>query len=202
MTDEPVDPDATPVEGTRVNRAWDAYRDPTSRVQGPTIRQIAGVPRRNAPSKSGSARALTFALAGAFVMLAALYAADMAAPSIFSGLRNIASSPRTTAQQTSPSQRGHSTHNAPKATGPGPVLTTLSPQSATPGSTIELIGTGFFSADHEIVARVAGSPAPTRCPTEERCYVVLPAAPKGVSETSIQIVTETGTSNSLAIHYG
>ena len=153
-------------------------------------------------ARGGSARVVALILAGALIMLAALLVADVAAPSIFNGLRNITPTPRVVGNQTAPSHGGHRSHNAPKPSGTGPVLTALSPESATPGSTIELVGSGFFSADHAIVARVAGSPAPTRCPTEQRCYVVLPAAPKGVTETSVQIVTETGTSNSLTIHYG
>ncbi|MGB9111909.1 MAG: IPT/TIG domain-containing protein [Acidimicrobiales bacterium] len=201
MAHEEFDPDATPIEGTRPVRASGGYPGTTLRVQRSTIRQIAGARRRNAPERRGFARPLALILAGVLVMLAALAVADLAAPSIFDGLRNISGTPRAPAKQVAPSQRAH-THNAPKETGPGPVLTALSPESATPGATIELIGSGFFSANHEIIARVAGNPAPTRCPTEKTCYVVLPAAPKGATETSVQIITETGSSNSLSIHYG
>ena len=133
-------------------------------------------------------------------MLVALLVADLTAPSIFDSLRNIAATPN-------PKQAHHpaptwSVRHAPKPSGDAPVLTGLSPESATPGSTIELNGTGFFSADNQITARVAGEPAPTRCPTRERCFVVLPAASKGVTEAWIRIVTEAGSSNSLPVRYG
>ena len=161
--------------------------------------------RGHSSRRIGIPRALVFALVGSLLMLTALLIADLTAPSIFDSLRNIVATPNS--KQThhfapAPSAQHAPKTHAPKPSAHAPVLTGLSPESATPGSTIELSGTGFFSANNEITARVAGTPAPTRCPTRQSCLVVLPAASKGATETSIQIVTEAGSSNSLPIRYG
>jgi hypothetical protein len=197
MPNESFDPDATPVEGTRPTRAWNRPVTTGSWPLPPSVRRLAGGHDDDGPGRSAS-RAFAFVLGGALAILIVLEIANLSAPSLFSGLRNVAQAPHEGHKQGQPT-RHHS--RATTSRGSGPVLSAISPQTATPGSTVELTGSGFFSANHQIVARVAGAPAPTRCPTEETCYVVLPAAPRGTSESSVQLVTETGTSNSLEIRY-
>lgn len=145
-------------------------------------------------------------LAGSLVLLSVLLIVQFVFPSAFGGLRNTAA----THNRTIPRARHHSTNSHPvhkvhkvlTSSGPGPVLNSLSPTQAKAGSTIVLSGSGFFSASHQVVARIDGQPAPTSCPTTQRCLVVLPAAPKGATQASVEVVTESGRSNTLTIHYG
>lgn len=199
MGNESFDPDATPVDGTHVARPARMRAVPTARDEHLSGRGTARGRRESASFHFAIPQALAFFLGGSLVLLGALLITEISAPSMFSGLRNIASAPRAPHHQPVPTR---SVHHVPKPSGHGPVLTGLSPEIAMPGSTIELSGTGFFSANDEIVVRVAGHPAPTRCPTEQRCFVVLPAAPKGTTESTVQVVTESGASNSLSIRYG
>jgi IPT/TIG domain len=198
MSNESFDPDATPVDGTRATRAWNRPTTTGLRPLPPSVRRLAR--HDDDGSRLGISKTFAFVLAGALVILIALVIINLSAPSLFSGLRNVTKTPHGSRKHAPAA--GHHSSPGTKPSGPGPVLTAISPQTATPGSTIELSGSGFFSANHQIVARVAGAPAPTRCPTEELCYVVLPTAPKGTSESSVQLVTETGTSNSLEVRYG
>lgn len=202
MTFPDPDPDATPVDGTRAVRPRLTRPALALRPDG-RIRRIGGAGRGEEP-QGGPARTLGYVLGTLFVVLFAAFVVDVASPSAFNGLRNLARSPHSAS---GPHQRGRDSRpgtttrqTAPK--GPGPVLTGLSPQSAKPGTTVVVTGSGFFSANHRIVARVAGQPAPTSCPSSQRCLVVLPAAPKGASTATVQIVTEDGASNTLTIHYG
>jgi hypothetical protein len=194
------DPDATPVDGTqsvrpRLTRPGFALR-PDER----SIRRLGGA-AAGPVSEAGPSRALSYVLGTLFVVLFASLVAELAAPSIFEGLRDMAPVPRTVIHRTAARISHHGTRPSLPA-GSGPVLSGLSPASATPGSTVVVTGSGFFSADHQIVARVAGQPAPTTCPSRERCLVVLPSAPKGATATTVQIVTENGASNTLTIRYG
>ncbi len=199
MREVSFDPDATPVDGTHVVRRTSAHVV-TAPATERSIRRVGHDQRASAPKRPSATRAITLVLAGAFVLFAALLIADVTAPSIFSGLRNVGRTPHSSNHVSVPTTSAP--HQAQKPTGPGPVLSGVSPQSAKAGSTIVLSGSGFFSKNSQINAKVAGQPAPVTCPSTQRCLVVLPAAPKGATEVAVQIVTETGTSNSLEVHYG
>jgi IPT/TIG domain len=199
MENESFDPDATPVEGTRATRRSATAASP---ALPPRVRRFEGAGHNDGPGRVGVSKALVFTLGGVLVVLIVLAIVDLTAPSLFSGLRNTSRSPHLVHGHIAPAASQRVRHPKTRQSGSAPVLTSISPQIAAAGSTVELTGTGFFSTNNQIVARVAGNPAPTRCPTEELCYVVLPEAPKGTAESSIEIVTASGTSNSLEVRYG
>lgn len=79
-----------------------------------------------------------------------------------------------------------------------PVITALSARSAVPGQTFTLSGTGFYSANGVIVASFGTHPAPTQCPTRERCLVTVPTRAKLSGVYQLRLRTESGTSNALS----
>lgn len=77
-----------------------------------------------------------------------------------------------------------------------PVLSSISPRTGRPGQTVTLSGRGFFSTDGVVITTFVGHPAPTRCPTRERCLVTVPRKPSG--SYSVSLHTESGASNALS----
>jgi hypothetical protein len=77
-----------------------------------------------------------------------------------------------------------------------PVLLSVSPRTGHSGERITVSGTGLFSKDGLIVATFGIRPAPTRCPTRQRCFVIVPSKLHGTFP--LRIHTESGTSNALS----
>jgi hypothetical protein len=79
------------------------------------------------------------------------------------------------------------------------VITGLSPASGAAGQKVTITGSDFLSADNTIVAYFGSSPAPTSCPSADECVA---SAPSGLSgAVSVQVRTETGTSNAATFSY-
>jgi hypothetical protein len=76
-----------------------------------------------------------------------------------------------------------------------PVLTSLKPAAGPVGSTVDVIGTGLYSANRVVVAWFGTRGAPTRCPTNKLCIVTVPSRISG--SVAVRIHTETGWSNAL-----
>lgn len=82
-----------------------------------------------------------------------------------------------------------------------PQLTGISPMSGVPGEDVVVTGTNLFSADGEILAHFAGAPAPTTCPGQHSCTLVVPADPTSSATVGVTITTQSGTSNALTFTY-
>ena len=80
----------------------------------------------------------------------------------------------------------------------GLVLQALSPGIGSPGQQITLSGSGFMGANGYIAATFDGAVVPTRCPTEQTCFVTIPA---GSGEATVRLRTSAGESNSLVFHF-
>jgi hypothetical protein len=108
-----------------------------------------------------------------------------------------ASNPSTTLPGTTlPGTAGHS---APRSNATsGLVLESLSPGVGSAGQRITLSGSGFIGANGYIAATFDGVVAPTRCPTEQTCFVTTPA---GSGEATVRLRTSAGESNSLIFHF-
>ncbi len=83
-----------------------------------------------------------------------------------------------------------------------PVLRTLDPSSGTAGQVVTISGTNLFSANGQVQATFDGQQAPTSCPTETSCSVIVPALPGGPHTVVVTVSTESGTSNALTFSYG
>lgn len=99
------------------------------------------------------------------------------------------------------------TMTAPRITTPstptagGPELTSLTPAEGSAGQSVVISGANFFSADGYIQAFFGGQEAPTSCPGQTSCTVVVPVLsgpPRGVQVT---VTTESGTSNAVSFYY-
>lgn len=73
--------------------------------------------------------------------------------------------------------------------------------SGAPGEDVVVTGTNLFSADGEILAHFAGAPAPTTCPGQHSCTLVVPVDPTASATVSVTITTQSGTSNALTFTY-
>ncbi len=171
------------------------------------------VPRRPTPHDFRSRRWFRFVMAGAFVALAAIVVGVALSSSGPTNSRHAAaertrrgqstrpSSRKTrTSRTTSPTKPNTTTTTRPASSTHGPVLSSLEPDTGAAGETVILSGTAFTSANGTIVATFDSRPAPTRCPSEGRCLVTVPAGLKGSVEVRLQ--TESGSSNPLVFHYG
>lgn len=83
--------------------------------------------------------------------------------------------------------------------GGAPVIASITPTAGPVGSTITLTGTGFASANGQILATFNGHPAPTRCPDEQHCTVTVPGGLSG--SVVLQVKTSGGASNSVTFQY-
>lgn len=91
---------------------------------------------------------------------------------------------------------------APAAAGGAPVIASLAPAQGAAGTTVTVSGTNLISADGQIVATVAGQPAPTTCPSPTTCTVVVPSLPPTAPASEpLTLSTATGPSNTLNFTY-
>ncbi|MGP0032171.1 MAG: IPT/TIG domain-containing protein [Acidimicrobiales bacterium] len=90
----------------------------------------------------------------------------------------------------------------PTAAGGTPVLSSLSPAAGGAGQTVTISGSGFLSANGQIVASFGGQVAPTDCPDQTTCVVSVPDMGGLSSAVPVTVTTDTGTSNTLTFDYG
>jgi len=89
------------------------------------------------------------------------------------------------------------------ATGGGvPVLSSLVPSSGTAGQVVVISGVNLFSADGQVLARFDRQAAPTKCPVQTSCTVVVPVITGSSPAVAVTITTSAGTSNTLTFVYG
>jgi hypothetical protein len=81
-----------------------------------------------------------------------------------------------------------------------PRLGALGPAEGRPGVTVTLVGSGFLSRDGRIVATFGSEPAPTRCPSQDRCLVTVPPGRPG-STVVVRVHTASGTSTGLPFSF-
>jgi len=62
-------------------------------------------------------------------------------------------------------------------------------------------GANFFSTDGLVEASFAGQAAPTTCPSQTSCTVVVPDLSGPPREVQVTITTQYGTSNALSFYY-
>lgn len=77
----------------------------------------------------------------------------------------------------------------------------VSPSSAGPGATVTVTGSGFYSSNGVVLARVDGRPTGTDCPARSYCRVQIPNLGGGPHRVSLTISTSAGTSNSASFLY-
>jgi hypothetical protein len=99
------------------------------------------------------------------------------------------SSPTTTTTSAPPGSLAPASGSSP------PTISSLSPSTGGPGQRVVITGTGFLSANGQIVASFGGATAPTSCPTSTSCTATAPAQPGTSSQVQVTIRTDTGTSN-------
>jgi IPT/TIG domain len=166
--------------------------------------------RRRAQHDVRSRRSFRFVVAIAVVALAGIVVGatlsssgnskHVAAARTGRGLSTRRSSTATSAAQTTAPARPNTTAaTSPASSSEGPVLTSLEPDSGAAGETLILSGRGITSANGTIVATFDSRPAPTRCPSEQRCLVTVPAGLKG--SVAVRLQTESGSSNALTFHH-
>jgi hypothetical protein len=117
--------------------------------------------------------------------------------------------PRPPSQGTAPAPAVSSTSTTISATtvssapppnaNSGLVLQALSPGVGSAGQQITLSGSGFIGTDGYIAATFDGVVVPTRCPTEQTCFVTTPA--RGSGEATVRLRTSAGESNSLVFRF-
>ncbi|HTX62330.1 MAG TPA: IPT/TIG domain-containing protein [Acidimicrobiales bacterium] len=96
------------------------------------------------------------------------------------------STPSTTA---SPAPRG------------GPSLASASPDAGAPGDTVVVHGSGLFSSNGRVIAYFDGADAPTSCPSQTTCRVIVPDLGPRSSTLHLTIVTSSGRTNALTFAY-
>ena len=171
------------------------------------------VARRRTRHDFRSRRWVGFVIAGAFVALAAIVVGVALSSSGPTNSKHVAAehdrrgnstrrSSRTarTSRTTSPTRANTTPTTSPVSSTHGPVLSSLEPDTGAAGETVTLSGSAITSANGTIVATFDSRPAPTRCPSPDRCLVTVPAGLKGSVEVRLQ--TELGSTNALVFHYG
>lgn len=88
------------------------------------------------------------------------------------------------------------------ASGAAPKLLSVTPGSAKAGSVVTVHGSNLSSPNGSVLARVAGQPAPTSCPSLTACRVTVPSLAGSGTEVPVTITTESGTSNAVLLRYG
>ena len=101
--------------------------------------------------------------------------------------------PRRSATTTTPS-------TAPASPGGPPVISALSPSTATAGQAVQIAGSNFLSSNGQIVATFNGQVAATTCPTQNTCNVTVPPS-AGLPSAQVTINTASGTSNAMTFTY-
>lgn len=133
-------------------------------------------------------------------------------PSWLAGLRNaVPAAPparvllpgRSPPSPLSPSAHGAGASTpASLAGGPGaPVLSAIRPASGRAGATVTLTGANLFSPNGNVLVSFGGTPAQTRCPTEQRCTATVPKPAPGTRSTSVRVRTAGGLSNALVFSF-
>ena len=125
-------------------------------------------------------------------------------PGWLAGLRNPARSPAPglrapTARRAAAGPTSSTT--PPQGTVGGPYLSAVVPADGGAGTTVTISGTRLFSADGTILVTFGGRAAPTRCSSERRCLVTVPAGPRPGDTTAVRMHTSAGLSNALAFRY-
>jgi len=91
-------------------------------------------------------------------------------------------------------------NTAPASPGGPPVISALTPSSATAGQAVEIAGSNFLSSNGQIVATFNGQVAPTNCPTQSTCNVTVPPS-TGAPSVQVTINTAGGSSNEVTFTY-
>ncbi len=94
------------------------------------------------------------------------------------------------------------TTTVPSTPGAAPVISSLTPSSGTAGQGIQVAGSNFMSSDGQIVATFNGQVAPTSCPAQNTCTIIVPPPPPGSQSAQVTITTASGTSNAVTFTYG
>ena len=102
-------------------------------------------------------------------------------------------SPSTDATTTTPS-------TVPASPSGPPVISALSPSTATAGQAVQIAGSNFLSSNGQIVATFNGQVAATTCPTQNTCNVTVPPS-VGLPSAQVTINTASGTSNAMTFTY-
>ncbi len=173
---------------------------------------LAVVPRRRPRLDVRSRRSSRFLIAIAVVALAGVVVGVTLSNSGPTKPKHVAAAPPGRGQSTRrsstttrtgpttvPTRRSTTTTTSPASSIKGPVLSSLEPDTGAAGQTLILSGMGITSANGTIVATFDSRPAPTRCPSEQRCLVTVPAGLKG--SVNVRLQTESGRSNALTFHY-
>jgi hypothetical protein len=121
-------------------------------------------------------------------------------PGLFSGLRSGGTTTSTSSSTTSSTTSTTVPSSGTSSGGARPVIASLDPASGVPGTTVTITGSGLFSANGYVAVTFGAAVAPTRCPSEEKCLVTVPAGKAGSTE-SVRVTTQSGQSNVVTFHY-
>jgi hypothetical protein len=86
--------------------------------------------------------------------------------------------------------------------GSAPEITALTPSSGTAGQSVVISGSGLFSSDGHVQTFFGGQQAPTSCPSQSSCTVIVPVLSGPARGVPVTVTTETGTSNAVSFYYG
>ena len=112
----------------------------------------------------------------------------------------IRSEPTTSGSEPTTSGAGSTTPSAAPAVG-APVLSSLSPPSATAGQQVVIAGGNFMSANGHIVAHFGIQVAATDCPEQTSCTATVPSFGGSATTVPVTITTASGTSDALTFGY-
>lgn len=164
--------------------------DPRDAERGATLAATnlrAGFPR------STGARLALLVPAAIFILIVAGLIAVLVEPSWFNALRNQRIAPPVSVSTTSSLPQRSNTAS--------PIISALQPDHALPGQSIIVAGSGIISPNGSVVALFGSEVAPTRCPSESMCTVVVPARPNGSSVVQLRLRTANGSSNAMLFRY-
>lgn len=151
--------------------------------------------RRLGPSSG--LRRVVLALVGLCIAALGGMLALSVQPSWFAGLRDGAQPDGALHRAAPPG-----TSPAPGAPG-APVIASIRPARGRAGQTVSITGRGIVSGNGTIVALFGSTAAPTQCPTERGCRVVVPPLKAtGSSSTFVRLQTAAGLSNAVRFQYG
>lgn len=86
--------------------------------------------------------------------------------------------------------------------GSAPELTSLVPAEGSAGQSVVISGANLFSSDGLVQASFDGEAAPTSCPNQSSCTVVVPFLSGLPRAVQVTVTTESGTSNAVSFYYG
>jgi hypothetical protein len=180
----------------RGREAFETYSDGS----GVTWRWQPVVQSEQLAQHEGAPTALK-AIVGALAFLLAVLVAGLVMthlrPSWFVGLRNSANLSTAAPPHISSAPR---TPQRPVASQVA-VISSVRPDTANPGQTVELSGTRFMSANGSIVAYFGSAAAPTRCPTSTRCLAVVPPNPSRTPIVRVRLRIDNAFSNAQTFRY-